>query len=71
MRGPAPSEAGQRVRCDHADGYAFTVGKEYTILEYTPRTPSGYGFSFPAYVEVKDDYGRTAYCHAYRFEVIQ
>jgi len=61
---------GDIVVCRDPRGYAFTEGKEYTVLAYEPKffdkdTPSG--FTWPAYVEVMDDYGRRVHCHANRF----
>lgn len=66
-------KAGQLVRCLWADGYNFKEGREYIVIEYIPPYPTEGtgGFTFPAYVEVLDDNGRKATCHASRFEVIQ
>lgn len=54
--------------CQFAGGYAFTLGKEYTVLEYGPPDHTSLPtYSFPAYVAVVDDFGKRAECHAYRF----
>lgn len=70
---PAPTKAGQLVRCLFADGYNFTEGREYIVIEYTPpyQTQGAGGFTFPAYVVVLDDAGHKNTCHAGRFEVIR
>lgn len=83
MRGPVPSKVGQLVRClrtagyNHAEGtggYNFTEGREYRVLGYTPTTQTlgaAGRFVFPALISVIDDFGRTAECHASRFEVVE
>lgn len=53
--------------CRDANGYNFTEGKRYTILEYDPPDYWGNGFTCPAYVSVIDDTGKKANCHANRF----
>lgn len=61
---------GDVIICRDSNGYAFTEGKEYVILEYIPKfydNTSSSGFTWPAYVKVTDDYGRTVECHAHRF----
>jgi len=59
---------GDKVRCLASRGYSFTVGKEYTVRKYEPKCPD-VNFTWPAYVEVTDDYGDIVFCHADRFEV--
>lgn len=65
-------KTGDTVICRNANGYYFTVGKEYEVLRYDPEyydkdTPAG--FTWPAYVQVRDDEGNKAYAHAHRFVV--
>ena len=49
----------------------LTEGKEYKVLEYTPKqyVPDSGGFSWPAYLTVLDDNGRETSCHASRFKL--
>lgn len=64
-------KAGDKVVCTGSNGYAFTTGQEYTIIEYQPpyRDPtSAAGYTWPAYVVVMDDDGKLAHCHANRFK---
>lgn len=61
---------GDIVVCYDSHGYAFTKGKEYTVVDYIPEfydrdTPSG--FTWPAYIKIIDDDGREVRCHANRF----
>lgn len=63
-------EVGEQVRCKGNYGYAFTIGKVYTILTYEPCVQYAHGFIWPAYVRVLDDNGKQAACHAERFERI-
>lgn len=60
---------GDKVVCRNPNGYAFTEGKEYTVIEYSSEAYEADigGFTWPAYVAVKDDYGREVACHASRF----
>ena len=62
-------QPGDIIICRGTRGYAFTEGKEYTVLSYEPADAPdwGNGFQFPAYVEVTDDWGRKVHCHASRF----
>lgn len=68
-----PTEVGQLVRCLWAEGYNFKEGREYIVVGYTPayQTQGAGGFTYPPYVNVIDDTGRKATCHAARFEVIR
>lgn len=61
---------GDTVVCYDSHGYAFTEGKEYTVVDYIPEpydrdTPSG--FTWPTYLKIINDYGRQVRCHASRF----
>ena len=63
-------QKGDTVVCRNKSGYLFTEGKEYTVVAYDPEmydssTPGG--FTWPAYVVVRDDNGRNVKCHAHRF----
>ena len=65
---------GDQVICTGSRGYDFTTGKVYTVLKYEPQyydadTPSG--FTWPAYVKVKDDSGLEVFCHAHRFKLAE
>lgn len=64
-----PTEVGQRVRCVDASGYDLTKGKEYVIVAYYPPGKVG-AHSFPDYVGVVDDSGKTVTSHTYRYEVL-
>lgn len=57
---------GDVVVCRNNNGYAFTEGKEYTVVNYLPPDRQE-AFTWPAYVVVTDDYGRSVQCHASRF----
>lgn len=62
---------GNTVVCINAIGYDFTTNKEYTILEYIPELHDdsvANGFTWPAYVEVRDNSGHQVRCHAHRFK---
>lgn len=61
---------GDVVVCRNASGYVFTEGKTYGVIAYHPEwfdssVPGG--FTWPAYVVVRDDYGRNVRAHAHRF----
>ncbi len=60
---------GDPVICEHAANYAFTEGKEYTVVEYQPPERSENGFRWPAYLKIEDDRGKLALCHDYRFKL--
>ena len=62
-------QVGDTVICRQANGYAFTEGKEYTVLSYEPACTPKWSpqFTWPAYVEVNDDWGHKVHCHAHRF----
>lgn len=62
-------KAGDTVVCRASSGYRFKEGKEYEVVKYEPRTPD-LNFTWPAYIHVVDDDGKTAVCHASRFEVV-
>ena len=48
--------------------YAFTEGKQYTVLKYEPeRYEASARFTWPAYVTVTNDNGRKVRAHARRF----
>lgn len=53
--------------CRYAEGYHLTLGKEYSILEFSPPVRISEVFTLPAYVLVMDDNGKIAECHADRF----
>jgi hypothetical protein len=59
-------QKGDTVICRAARGYDFTTGKAYTVTDYQEQawTP---GFTWPAYVQVRDDSGKLAWAHAHRF----
>lgn len=59
-------EPGQPVVATGSYGYAITEGKEYEVLEYTPRNPTP-TFTWPAYVTVKGDFGKPITGHTHRF----
>lgn len=63
-------EPGDTVICVRSRGYAFTEGKEYTVVDYIPEfydrdTPSG--FTCPACLDIIDNSDRRVRCHASRF----
>lgn len=61
---------GDVIICRDSNGYMFTRGKEYTVVDYQKEEydeTSSTGFTWPPYVVVKDDGGRTVFCHASRF----
>lgn len=58
---------GDIVVCRGSRGYAFTTGKQYTVLLYEPEAHDP-TYTWPAYVSVLDDHGDTVFCHADRFE---
>lgn len=61
-------KTGDVVVCRYNNGYHFTEGKEYTVLKYEEEGTDGVNpFVWPAYVQVNDDYGKRAFCHAHRF----
>lgn len=64
-------KAGDTIVCRGSRGYMLTTGKEYTVVRYEAAGPAfpNDAFIWPAYVEVIDDEGKTAWCHANRFEV--
>lgn len=61
-------KTGDQVVCLGSRGYAFTTGKLYTVLRYEPRVADQY-YTWPAYLHVEDDNGKTAVCHASRFKL--
>lgn len=63
-------EVGQRVVCKGTCyDYNIREGKEYTVLEYEPRShDSDARFTWPAYVHFEDDKGRRRVAHASRFK---
>lgn len=65
-------ETGQRVVCKGTDyDYNIREGKEYTVLEYTPRyREEGDSFTWPAYVDFEDDRGQRRTAHARRFKAV-
>lgn len=63
-------DVGDVVVCRDASGYPLIEGKEYAVLAYEPKrfdTSVAGGFTWPAYVIVKDDRNKYSYCHASRF----
>ena len=61
---------GDKVICYDSYGYAFTKGKEYTVVDYIPEfyeRDTSSGFTYPAYLNIIDNYGRRVRCHANRF----
>ncbi|UNY50175.1 hypothetical protein [Stenotrophomonas phage vB_SmeS_BUCT700] len=60
-------KAGDKVVYTGSNGYAFTTGQEYVIVEYYPPVPTPH-FIWPAYVTVMDDRGKLVDCHARRFK---
>ncbi|QVR48665.1 hypothetical protein [Stenotrophomonas phage BUCT609] len=62
-------KAGDIIKCRGSNGYAFTTGKEYTVVDYQPSAHTEH-FIWPAYVAVIDDDGKKAWAHSTRFEVI-
>lgn len=60
-------EVGNVVVCRNPRGYLLTEGRQYVVEEYTPTDPA-FTYTWPAYVVVKDDRGKGAYCHADRFK---
>lgn len=62
---------GDEITCKGSRGYNFTTGKKYRVLNYEPKCfdkNTVCGFTWPAYVTVQDDTGKTVICHANRFE---
>lgn len=60
-----------KVRCIRDMGYPnLTEGKEYDVVELIPRLITTH-FTFPRYVSVIGDFGKTCTGHAYRFETIE
>ncbi len=62
--------AGDIVVCRGSRGYNFTTGKQYTVVAYEPESRE-MTFTWPAYVQIVDDDGKTVHCHAHRFEVVK
>lgn len=62
----APSDA---VTPIYTDGYLLTMGRVYTVEAYEPRMPDSGGFTWPAYVHLLDDNGRSVVAHAARFRL--
>mgnify|MGYP000607188945 CR=1 FL=1 len=58
-----------KVICKVNRGYNFTEGKTYDLVEFIPRLVTDH-FTFPRYVVVVDDNGKTAQAHAYRFDML-
>ena len=60
-------EIGDKVKCLNSSGYPqLREGETYEVLKYEERDPSQH-FTWPAYVAVKIDDERSAFCHASRF----
>jgi len=58
------------IICRYDSGYYnLTEGKQYNLVEYIPPF-SDSGFTFPAYVTLLDDNGKTTQCHAHRFKTL-
>lgn len=63
-------EPGDKVICYDSHGYAFTKGKEYTVVDYIPEfddRDTASGFTYPAYLDIIDNSDRRVRCHASRF----
>ena len=63
-------EVGDVVVCVAPYRYAFTLGKQYTVLKYEPQYPDT-NYTWPAYVTVTGDNGKEAVCHARRFKKVE
>lgn len=63
-------KSGQSIQCVSPSGYAFTLHKVYTVLEYYPQYTLG-AWTSPPYVDLVDDLGRIASCHAFRFRAVE
>lgn len=59
-------EPGEVVIAAMNYGHNVTMGKEYTVTTYCPRSPES-TFTWPAYVTVTGDNGKPATAHTYRF----
>lgn len=60
----------QKITPLYTSGYAITMGKEYTVLNYEPQSADD-NFIWPPYVLFVDDFGKKCATHAARFtEVI-
>lgn len=59
---------GDTAICVGSRSYMFTTNKKYTIIKFHPPCRiDGSAFTWPAYVTVIDDTGKTVSCHAHRF----
>ena len=61
---------GDTITCRNSRGYQFTEGRDYVVVSYDPEwfdTSVPAGFTWPAYVVVRDDTQRLVKCHAHRF----
>lgn len=61
-------KAGDAIRCLGSRGYSLTAGEVYTVVEYQPECRD-FNYTWPAYVRVLDDNGKSCWCHASRFTV--
>lgn len=61
------AKAGTKLRCKHPVLYSLTEGAVYTAQEVAPPQRTYIGFTFPAYVYVANDKGKTVCCHLSRF----
>lgn len=62
-----------KIVCKQSDGYNITVGKEYEAIELEAkrREVSATSFTWPAYVQFKDDNGKICIAHASRFVTLE
>lgn len=65
-------EVGETVvaTCSHA--WHITEGKQYVVTKYEPPYPApDIGFTWPAYVTVIGDFGKSVTCHTHRFRRLE
>src|SRR5690606_16907261 len=59
-------KAGDTVVCRSPLGYSLTEGEKYILLAHEPSERED-NFTWPAYAQVRDDWGHKVWCHADRF----
>lgn len=69
MKAP-PFEVGQVVVATGSYGWLLTEGKQYTVTRVDPEVRDGH-FTWPAYVSVIGDSGKTVSGHAHRFRAVE
>lgn len=63
-------KTGDWIICYGSYNAPLTLGKRYWVFYYEPKFPDIGGFTWPAYVTVRDDDGNVSTFHAHRFKVV-